>query len=492
MSDKLNKAREYEEKREKLISKELKPIFHLVPRVGWMNDPNGFSYYDGKFHMFYQYYPYDTVWGPMHWGHAVSTDLLNWENLPAAMAPDEKYDDFGCFSGSAIELSDGKQLLMYTGVIREEDEDGILHDVQTQCIAVGDGKDYVKYENNPVLDESFLPEGASRNDFRDPKIWREKDGFKAVVASKTLDADGQLLLFSSKDGYSWKYEHILAKNNHRFGRMWECPDFFELDGKNVLLTSPQDMLPEELEFHNGNGTLCQIGYLDESGMFKDEYSQAVDYGIDFYAPQTLLLKDSRRVMIGWMQNWDTTGFKRDDFPWFGQMSLPREISIVNGKLIQKPLKEIEKLYTSTVERKNVRIAGNCTLSGISGRTIDMTLDIKRTEELYRKLEIRLADNGRFHSSIFFDPVESVLKIDRKYSGSRRAIVHQRRCQVGKNDGAVRLRIIMDRYSLEVFVNDGEQVMSMSILTDYRADGISFNVDGEAVLDVCLNTISEEK
>ena len=100
--------------------------------------------------------------------------------------------------------------------------------------------------------------------------------------------------------------------------------------------------------------------------------------------------------------------------------------------------------------------------------------------------------GFFHSSIFFDPVESVLKIDRKYSGSRRAIVHQRRCQVAKNDGAVRLRIIMDRYSLEVFVNDGEQVMSMSILTDYRADGISFNVDGEALLDVCLNTLAEEK
>ena len=307
-----------------------------------------------------------------------------------------------------------------------------------------------------------------------------------------MDADGQLLLFSSSDGINWKYEHILAKNNHRFGRMWECPDFFELDGKQVILVSPQDMLPEELEFHNGNGTLCQIGYLDENGMFRDEFSQAVDCGIDFYAPQTILLKDGRRMMIGWMQNWDTTGFKRDDFPWFGQMSLPREISIVDDKLIQKPIKEIETLYTSTVERKNVHISGDCTLSGISGRTIDMTLEVRRTGELFRKLEIRLADNGRFHSSIFFDPVESIVKIDRKYSGSRRAIVHQRRCQVRRNDGAVKLRIIMDRYSMELFINDGEQVMSMSVLTNYRADGISFHVDGEAVADICLNTLMEEK
>ena len=115
--------------------------------------------------------------------------------------------------------------------------------------------------------------------------------------------------------------------------MWECPDFFELDGKWVLLTSPQDMLPEGFEYHNGNGTLCLIGdYDEEAGTLSEETNQAIDYGIDFYATQTLLTQDGRRVMIAWMQNWDTSRLHPEETPWFGQMTLPRELSVKNGRL----------------------------------------------------------------------------------------------------------------------------------------------------------------
>ena len=131
-----------------------------------MNDPNGFSYYKGEYHLFYQYNPYSTVWDSMHWGHAVSRDLLRWTYLPAAMAPDRSYDSFGCFSGSAIELPDGKQLLLYTGVRKEGGERG--EEIQTQCVAVGDGLDYQKYVQNPVIDGSALPPRLSRNTFRAP------------------------------------------------------------------------------------------------------------------------------------------------------------------------------------------------------------------------------------------------------------------------------------------------------------------------------------
>ncbi len=175
-SQTLREARKYEEASEKMIQKEERPDFHLSVRTGWMNDPNGFSYYKGRYHMFYQYYPYDTKWGPMHWGHAVSTDLLHWDYLPAALAPDEAYDRDGCFSGSAIELPDGRQLLMYTGVVRTPQWNGGHCDIQTQCIAVGDGVDYEKCDCNPVLDSRDLPEGFSREDFRDPKMWKDEDG----------------------------------------------------------------------------------------------------------------------------------------------------------------------------------------------------------------------------------------------------------------------------------------------------------------------------
>ena len=141
-SETLREARKYEEMTQAQITREERPAFHLSPRVGWMNDPNGFSYYQGMYHMFYQYHPYSAYWGPMHWGHAVSRDLLHWEYLPAALAPDMPYDKDGCFSGSAVTLPDGSQMLLYTGVIHEPQPDGSFREIQTQCIAIGDGRDY--------------------------------------------------------------------------------------------------------------------------------------------------------------------------------------------------------------------------------------------------------------------------------------------------------------------------------------------------------------
>ena len=144
MSQILRDARRYEEARERQIKDEPRPAFHLSTRVGWLNDPNGFSYYNGEYHLFYQYHPYNSHWGPMHWGHAVSSDLLHWRYLPAALAPDTDYDRDGCFSGSAVSLDDGRQMLMYTGVVKETQPDGSAREVQRQCIAIGDGIEYEK------------------------------------------------------------------------------------------------------------------------------------------------------------------------------------------------------------------------------------------------------------------------------------------------------------------------------------------------------------
>jgi len=484
----LREARKYEETLEKLIAEEERPAFHLSARMGWMNDPNGFSFYDGKYHLFYQYHPYNSHWGPMHWGHAVSEDLLHWEYLPAALAPDENYDRDGCFSGSALTLADGRQLLMYTGVVRECLENGGYQELQTQCLAVGDGMDYVKYEKNPVLDKKDIPEGASRYDFRDPKMWQEEDGsFRCIVGNRDREGNGQILLFESQDGLAWHYKKVLAANHGRFGNMWECPDFFELEGKSVLITSPQDMLPSGFEFHNGNGTLCLIGDYDrDTEEFTERTNQSIDYGIDFYAPQTILTPDGRRVMIGWMQNWDTCNHRRrHDEAWFGQMSLPRELSIRNGRLYQMPVRELEKMRCGKISYKNVTVSGTVRLEGVEGRRIDMEVTIRPSEgcDLYRKFAIRFAQNDLYHTSFSFRPAESVLKVDRKFSGSRRAIIHQRRSKVKHEDGALKLRIILDRFSVEAFVNDGEQVMTAILYTDQEAEGISFVADGTVSIDV---------
>lgn len=487
MSQTLRDARRYEEITERKMETEEKPGFHLAARVGWMNDPNGFSFYQGKYHLFYQYHPFNSHWGPMHWGHAVSEDLLHWEYLPAALAPDMAYDEAGCFSGSAVELADGRQLLMYTGVHKEVQEDGGVREVQAQCIAIGDGRDYEKYQRNPVLGEKDLPDGGSKYDFRDPKMWKAPDGtFRCVVGNCAPERDGQILLYSSKDGLDWKYEKILAANRGRFGKAWECPDFFGLDGKQVLLTSPMDMLPQGLEYHNGNGTLCLIGTFDEKEeVFVEEQDQAIDYGIDFYAPQTLLAPDGRRIMVGWMQNWDTCNLHSPEQPWFGQMSLPRELSVVNGRLIQKPIRELESLRREEIRHENVTFSGLTRLDGVRGRKIDMELSVRPLDEdnMYRKFAVRFAQNDTYHTAVSFRPLESIVKIDRKFSGSRRAIIHQRRSRVASRNGEVKLRIILDMFSVEVFVNDGEHVLSATMYTEKEADGISFLVDGVATVDV---------
>lgn len=492
----LRDARKYEETMEQRITKEEKPAFHLSARVGWMNDPNGFSFYKGEYHLFYQYHPYSSHWGPMHWGHAVSKDLLHWNYLPAALAPDQLYDKDGCFSGSAIEMPDGRQLLMYTGMKKEPKIEGGFSEIQTQCIAIGDGIDYEKYPFNPVLNEKDLPEGASRHDFRDPKIWKTEDGmYYCLIGSRPADGSGQLLLYSSEDCIHWKYEKVLAANHNRIGKMWECPDFFELDGKAVILTSPQDMMPQGFEYHNGNGTLCLIGTFDEKhNAFTEEYNQSIDYGIDFYAPQTILTEDGRRVMIGWMQNWDTCNLHSPNQSWFGQMSLPRELSVKEGRLIQKPIREIEKMRSSKVRYENVTFENNTIrLDGITGRRIDMELLIRPgdKQKIYRKFAVRFAQNEQYQTSVSFRPYESVLKIDRKFSGSCRAIIHQRRCLVRNEHGAIKLRIILDRYSVEVFVNDGEQVLSTTIYTDQVADGISFFADGSVEMDIIKYNLNVE-
>ena len=488
MSKMLEDARRYEEDMGSRIPDSARPHFHLSSRVGWMNDPNGFCCYKGQYHLFYQYNPYNTVWGPMHWGHAVSDDLLHWKYLPAALAPDEEYDKDGCFSGSSIELPDGRHMLFYTSVLNETDPQGVTRGIQRQCSDIGDGLDYRKTEGNPILSLDDLPDGANKYEFRDPKVWREKDGtYRMVTCCATRDRDARIVIFSSMDAMHWSKGRVLIRNNRRFGTVWECPEFFRLDGKWVLLTSPMDMLPEGFEYHNGNGTLCLIGdYDSKSGTFMPQKNQAIDYGIDFYATQTVVAPDGRRIMIAWMQNWDTTpGYRLEPTTWFGQMTLPRELTIRDGQLFENPVREIEKLRTGKVEYENVYVDGETELEGIRGRMTELLIDIRPADEnnVYRKFQICFAAKGRYCTTLSFHPEDGIVKIDRKFSGSRRAIIHQRRMLLRQKGSSLKIRLILDRFSAEAFLNDGQQVMTVNLYTEQDADGISFSSEGAVSMNI---------
>ena len=423
-SEALQKARAFEVQYGPHIPAGERPAFHLTPTIGWMNDPNGFSLYKGEYHLFYQYHPYSNEWGPMHWGHVKSRDLIRWERLPAALAPDCGYDAAGCFSGGAVEMPDGRQLLMYTGVQRGHDADGFIRDIQTQCIAIGDGR-------------------------------------------------------------KWAFVRTLDACHNQYGKMWECPDFFPLDGKQVLLTSPQEMQPVGLEFHAGNGTLCLIGDYDPQGAgFIRQNAQAIDYGLDFYAPQTLLTPDGRRVMVAWMQNWATVGAKPYHCRWFGQMSVPRELSVKDGRLYQIPVRELESYRGPRVMHHNIPVSGEINLPGVQGRTLDMTVTVRPIgKDSYRWFRIRVAKDGEHETIIRYRPDQGTVKIDRTRSGLPYDIVHTRSFFVRDRGGEIKLRLVLDRFSLEVFINDGEQAASAVIYTRQAADAISFEAGGSVLMDV---------
>lgn len=482
--EKLEKARNYEEQYGAQISAQERPLFHVTPTVGWLNDPNGFSIYQGEYHLFYQYYPYDINWGPTHWGHVKSSDLIKWERLPVSLAPDQEYDSHGVFSGSAVSTKEGRHLLMYTGV---KGKDQTPECRQTQCIAYGDGKKYEKYEGNPVITEEDLPEGCSGVDFRDPKIWweEEENCFYAVAASRTSDGSGAVLLFSSPEGRSWKYVTILDCSNNQYGKMWECPDFFELNDRTALIVSAQEMRARGLEFHNGYDVCCLLGDYDKvSRTFTRKKIAAVDYGLDFYAPQSIETPDGRRVMIGWMQCWESNRFHPDGTKWAGMHTIPRELSLVNDQLIQKPVRELLNYRKNQVLHKGIRLEGRMELPDVSGRILDMTVEIRpEGEELYQGFTIYIAENEEYSSFLHYDPRKNTVCFDRTYSGFPYNIVSRREAPVREQNGSLQLRIVMDRFSVEIFINHGEQVMSSCLYTPQEADGISFEAEGKVQMDV---------
>ncbi|MCI3917873.1 glycoside hydrolase family 32 protein [Streptococcus intermedius] len=328
----IQKANEYIANHRHKVVNQYRGKLHLLPPIGWMNDPNGFVYFKGEYHLFYQFHPYDSIWGPMHWGHAKSRDLVHWEELPVVLAPSETYDQNGCFSGSALVVDD-RLVLIYTGHVEAGEER-----IETQCIATSkDGIVFDKYVGNPVISQEQIQRIADIADFRDPKMFKYGNIYYTVVASKTADSRGQILLFESTDGFNWQFKSVLLEGNQEEGIMWECPDLFELDGKWVLMISPIEMKRQQYQYWNINSTLVFIGEIDwKIGRFKVEHQHEVDGGLDFYAPQTCVNDTGERYLVAWMQMWNRTIPSHElGHGWSGMMTLPRKLSIKNNCLYQE-------------------------------------------------------------------------------------------------------------------------------------------------------------
>ncbi|MEE5988121.1 sucrose-6-phosphate hydrolase [Ligilactobacillus equi] len=326
----------------KLTDVRYRPKYHIAAKSGWLNDPNGLVYFKGYYHVFFQHYPYDAVWGPMHWGHVRSKDLIHWETLPIALAPDQ---EDGCFSGSAIEY-DGKLFLIYTAHYNLK-EDG-SKSYQEQNLAVSeDGINFTKYQGNPVIKP---PLANNTENFRDPKIWSDGQDFYCIIGGQTLDNRGQVLLYKSHDIYHWTFEKVLAtsKVSTVQGTMWECPDYFEINGQKVLVVSPQGIEPDGEFYQNHHENGYFVGQEKEGNFIYPQNSfRELDRGHDFYAAQTLLAPDGRRILIAWLDMWEQKYHEQAD-GWAGMLSFPREITIEDGAVRMRPIRELGKIRRETL------------------------------------------------------------------------------------------------------------------------------------------------
>lgn len=403
------------------------PKYHIFPIKGWMNDPNGLVYFKGQYHVFYQYYPKDSQWGPMHWGHVVSKDLIHWKTEPIALYPD--IED-GCFSGSAI-VKDNNLFLIYTS--HNENKDGLITENQKLAISE-DGIHFAKFPQPIIVNDT-----NDIHDFRDPKVFERDGKYYTIVGTKNKENMGQVKLYSSPDLYNWKFCSILtqSKSTNDEGYMWECPDIFRINGEDVLLFSPQGIKAKETEFKNLYQTGYLLGQMDWNArkLVREKDFKELDSGHDFYATQTFLTPDGRRILFGWLDMWESK-FKEQEEGWAGMLTFPRELLVQNDRLIQRPIKEINKLYDGILAREE-------------SRHIQKQFDT-------HQLEIDLANKqitNNFEMKISYGQQQIKLTLKDDFLILNRTDSTNRFVKIN-TQSKLRLQILCDTSSVEIFVNDG--------------------------------------
>lgn len=448
---------------ETLYHEKYRPQIHFSPPANWMNDPNGMVYYNGVYHLFYQYYPDSTVWGPMHWAHATSGDLVHWRNHAVALYP----DSLGyIFSGSAvvdIENTsgfgvDGKTPLVaiFTHHNIERERQGGTNDYEYQSLAysLDDGKTWTKYKGNPVLKNPGI------KDFRDPKvIWYEKDR-KWIMTLATLD---HITFYSSPDLKEWTQESVFGKQIGAHGGVWECPDLFPLEhnGKKiwVLIVNLNPGGP-----NGGSGSQYFVGDFDGKQFIPfNEKTKWLDYGPDEYAGVTWSNTGDRKIFLGWMSNWQYAE-KVPTGKWRGATTIPRDLRLEKAGdeyfVASSPVPELKVLEKKPKVFTDVDIT-KYDLTANTGKAtgpFKLTLTSKQVESFNVSLSNKL-DEKLF---IGFDKLSNEFYIDRRYSGETGFEENFGTRQTAprltvKTDIAVTLYI--DNASIELFADDGITVMT---------------------------------
>ena len=483
-----------------VLNKEWYPDYHIASYAGWMGVPGGLCYHKGVYHVFYQHNPYSADWGPMHWGHMTSEDLVHWQHQPIALAPGDPFDRDGCFSGSAVSFND-KLYVFYTGHSwLTEEEKALLYGsnsvkddnssfYQQQCLAVStDGVHFEKL--GPVVRP---PPGYVH--FRDPKVWFQEGRWWMVCGARDVTKDlGQMILFTSDDLEHWDDStwQVLGVTEDKNVFMWECPDFFRLGQSDVLLFCPQGK--RKIGYVNRNrfqsgymlgewnvagtaGVLaaiaqrnvavapgrlarrlngpCRLTEFEVTQRFRE-----IDSGHDFYAPQTFTTVDGRRIIVGWLDMWESPMPTREH-GWSGCLTLPRELVLdpFTGGIRMIPPRELLQLRCAQATISPQRIS-ECTdtllVEDCTAYELEVTFNCQTSTA--EKYGLWLGTG----TELYVDAQSNRFVLNRHYP--QYMLSGYRSCEM-PGSVLLRLHVYVDRSSIEVFVNDGEVVFSSRIFPD---------------------------
>ncbi len=448
--------------------------FHLMPETGWMNDPNGVCQFNGVYHFYHQYVPGNPDGGePPHWGHKTSTDMVHFKEEEIFLSPEHDYDRNGVYSGSAI-VHDGALHFFYTGNVKKDgDYDYIYSGREQNTVHVVSKDGFTIDQQTVVIPHADYPEGFSDH-IRDPKVFEHDGTFYMILGGRTRDNEGKILVFESRDLDDWTYKGDFFGDNYALGYMWECPDFFATHpptdpNESVLILSPQGIQSREYAFQNVYQAGYLIGEVDWEKIKFDEKSEfeELDRGFDFYAPQTFEDESGRRILWGWMGIGDT----KPEYVnptiargWQHAATLPRELTVENGQLKQRPLVEYQTLRQAE-QVVDIDLEGYWESADLKG-------------EVY---ELDLVFEGVTNVSLFLREDTAL-----SYTDGVLALTHGP-SGFGRKKRAIelpelrRIQLFMDTSSIELFINDGSYVMTSRVFPAPGEDQLTF--DGKAKISL---------
>ncbi len=476
---------------ENASSEPYRPLFHFSPKANWMNDPNGMVYHNGTYHLFFQHHPDSTVWGPMHWGHATSRDLVHWEEQPIALYP----DSLGTiFSGSAVVDKDntagfGKNALVaiftHHNHTLAQEKTG-LPQYQSLAYSTDEGKTWTKYEGNPVLPNPGI------RDFRDPKVmWHEESG-KWVM---TLATKQSITFYGSPDLKEWTKLSEFGEGIGAHGGVWECPDLIRFDNQGkkiwVLIVNLNPGAP-----NGGSGGQYFVGDFDGTTFRPyDSDTRWLDFGRDNYAGITWSNTGDRHIFIGWMNNWDYANVVPTE-AWRGAATLPRELSVekVDGKwyLVSQPVAELSAITSPLKSLPSIDGGESTSLKATAG-DLPQTYRLDLTYPAEHDFEITLKNNLDERVSFGYVAAERRFFIDRTHAGdhsfSEKFASKDRAPRIG-NEPEIRVSLWVDVASIEVFADDGLTAMTEIFFpTETYDDVVLQGQSGASFNDISLYHIS---